>query len=457
MSTKSDLKQFYSSISSKYLTLKDSSLKNQVNFQNHKEFPIHRWLKYREGYSVELVQNTIRELGIEGSILDPFLGSGTTTYASALLGKGSFGIEINPFPAFVAKVKTRKYSNNFISGFQNLLPKLLKKNKKSEKPALKILDKAFNSDVLNALLEIKTNIERIKKRKQKDLAFFIWLSILEEVSNTFKEGNGIKYRGKFGYRRPPRKGTANYDKYQEKLRNIKSNEGWESKNVHEAFRKRFQETIEDLKSIDYSNWEEPKIILGDAKKTEELLKKTTGGFPGLELTIFSPPYANCFDYFEIFKLELWMGGFVNSYDELKAYRRRGLVSNLNADLKNIGYFNDSLEFLLSNIDKEKIWDKKIIDMLRGYFRDMSASLSEFFKITRSKGYVVIVVANSSYGDVIIPTDLLLAQIGKSVGFKTAKIVEARKTNTSSQQMDRYKKKGVNTSLLRESLVFLRKE
>ena len=35
--------------------------------------------------------------------------------------------------------------------------------------------------------------------------------------------------------------------------------------------------------------------------------------------IFSPPYANCFDYTEIYKLELWFGGFVKDYSELKNY------------------------------------------------------------------------------------------------------------------------------------------
>ena len=31
--------------------------------------------------------------------------------------------------------------------------------------------------------------------------------------------------------------------------------------------------------------------------------------------LFSPPYANSFDYFEIFKLELWMGEFIKDYAE----------------------------------------------------------------------------------------------------------------------------------------------
>ncbi len=34
----------------------------------------------------------------------------------------------------------------------------------------------------------------------------------------------------------------------------------------------------------------------------------------IDISIFSPPYANCFDPFEVYKIELWLGNFVNSYE-----------------------------------------------------------------------------------------------------------------------------------------------
>lgn len=451
-----DLKTFYLNLSSKYPTINDVSFKDQVNFQNHREVPVHRWLKYREGYSVELVNKIIQELDIKGNILDPFLGSGTTTFASSMLGRKAYGIEISPFPAFVAKVKTRKYSKSFVKKFKNLLPKLLEKNKKTIRPELKILDKAFSKDVLNALLYIKSNIDIILDKKERDLAFFVWLSILEDVSNTFKEGNGIKYKGKFGYKRPPRKGTPKYEEYVSAIMEVEENKGWKHKDVFDTFRQRFDEVIEDISLINYDNWIEPTIILGDAKDANSLLTNIEKQFGGIDLTVFSPPYANCFDYFEIFKIELWMGGFVNNYDELRSLRRKGLVSNLNADLKNIEYFNESLEFLINKVDVTKLWSKNILSMLRGYFRDMTESLLELWKITNKGGYVVIVVASSSYGDVIFPTDSLLAEIAEGIGYKVMKISEVRTTNTSSQQRKRFNELGLDTSYLRESLVYLRK-
>ncbi len=448
------LSKLYNSLNKKYPSREDLTFKKLVNFQNHKDLPIHRWLRYREGYSVELVKRVIKELNIKGSVLDPFLGSGTTTYASALLGLNSYGIELNPFPAFVAKVKTRKYSKKFISDFQSIIPHLLKKNKPSQKPGLRILDKAFNVSVLNSLLEIRRNIDELKGNN-KDLAFFTWLSLIEEVSNTYKEGNGIKYRGRFGYKRPPRRGTVGFEKYMKIVNESSSTEGWVVKNVHEIFNIRFNEILVDLNSMNYKYWKEPKIILGDVRETEILLS-SLNNFNGIDLTIFSPPYANCFDYYEINKIELWMGGFTASYEDFKQQRKKGLVSNLNANLKNIEYFNQSLDTLLNEMDNKALWNTKIKDMLRGYFRDMSIALEKLYKVTNKKGHVVMVIGNSSYGNVIIPTDLLLAEIAEKIGFKISKIVKARQTNTSSQQMKILKDNGLDTSLLREGLVYLTK-
>ena len=69
------------------------------------------------------------------------------------------------------------------------------------------------------------------------------------------------------------------------------------------------------------------------------------------------------------------------------------------------------------------------------------------------GFVGIVVGNSAYSDVIIPTDILIARIAEEVGFKIKNIFVTRHLTTSSQQKQNleYLKK-----YLRESIVLLEK-
>ena len=105
------------------------------------------------------------------------------------------------------------------------------------------------------------------------------------------------------------------------------------------------------------------------------------------------------------------------------------------------------------LSKRSLWDKRIPKMLATYFFDMFLLLKSLYKATKLGGFCVIVVGNSSYGNLAIPTDLLLAQIGEKAGFKAKEIIEARKNETSSQQ---HAKLGDLGEYIRESLVILQK-
>src|ERR687892_456546 len=63
--------------------------------------PIHRWFRYREGFSPAL----IARLGLGQRILDPFCGSGSIMVGAAQQGRASVGIDVNPLAAFVSRVK----------------------------------------------------------------------------------------------------------------------------------------------------------------------------------------------------------------------------------------------------------------------------------------------------------------------------------------------------------------
>ena len=85
---------------------------------------------------------------------------------------------------------------------------------------------------------------------------------------------------------------------------------------------------------------------------------------------------------------------------------------------------------------------------------MGQVLEELYKALSNGGWCYIVVDQSSYVGVIIPTDVILARIAETIGFKVDSISICRKASTSAQQRKTYPYLG-NT--LRESIVCLRKE
>ena len=84
---------------------------------------------------------------------------------------------------------------------------------------------------------------------------------------------------------------------------------------------------------------------------------------------------------------------------------------------------------------------------------MEEILKQIYIALKKGGHCSIVVSNSAYAGIIIPTDIFLAKIGERLGFQVEEIEVKRLIITSSQQ---YKKTEHIRQYLRESIVKLKK-
>ena len=421
----------------------EPNLGKLVNFSGFERFPVQRWIKYREGFSMELVKKFIKD--DRGRIIDPFCGSGTSLLAAKSLGKDSIGFDVNPLAVFISKVKTTDY----IASQRNELEKLVKsildiKDDDQAKPVpqLKIINKIYNKDILDTLLKIAYKIDEVMDLELQDFLKLGWISILESVSNVKKEGNGIKY------------------KYVKRTKNgyVKTSQSaWENKTfgtnkvsyVLNILSRKYSEMLSDL-ALENTNRVSTKVYCDSSLNIKDYIKREN-----VSTCIFSPPYANAFDYFEIFKVELWMGGFVNSYDDLLKLRKSAFRSNFNAGgigFRRSEFSNEELENIL-NLMTGETWDSRMKEMLRGYFEDFYLTLKGIYQTLAQDGKCIIIVGNSAYSETVIPTDLLLANIGRQIGFDSPEIHITRSLTTSSQQKRKLKE---FKELLRESVIMLHK-
>ena len=420
-----------------------TSFGNQVHFQNAYQTPIQRWFPYREGYSTKLVNAFIKELKITGNVFDPFSGSGTTLLASRHNNLNSFGIDINPISFLVAKVENEKYNNFDIESIKYEIDKIKSNTKSNEdfQTPFELADKVFNSEILQSLLQFKFLINQIADEKTKNLFFVTWLSIIEDVSNIKKEGNGIKYKN----RKRTASGYINIDKdvWEKQVFPVDKFNFVKSKVV-----KHLEMILEDIKYNFGSCENQPKIFNDSCLDFDRLFSDE------IQFTFYSPPYCNCFDYFEIHKVELWLGDFVSDKDKFRMLRNTGFRSNTNSlNHKPIIYKNAHLEKLISLFDIEKLWNSRIPSVVRGYFDDTHTLLNKLYKQTSQGGYVGIVIGNSAYSGVIIPSDVIIADIAKKIGFKVKHIFVTRHLTTSSQQKQELE---FLKNYLRESIVLLEK-
>lgn len=407
-----------------------------VNFSENEVVPIHRWYYFKEGYSHRLVEKLLKEadIGTGSTVLDPFAGSGTTLLTAQWCGMHSLGVDINPFFTFVQKTKLNwhKYDS------KDLRREILKLSavNRGEEPSLeppqlssfaRKKKPVYLGETLRELLLFKEKIYDVDTELTRNFLLLGLASILETVSLVRKDGKGLKFvRGK----KPP--------------------------SVKSTLLRKLNDMFSDLMSIEKLGQvgkEEARVFTTDTRD-EEFVDKIGSG--QADFVMFSPPYLNTFDYTEVYKLELWFLDLVRDYKEFKMLRARTLRShNLwNWEPTEL-WKHELLKEVIRQVRERRLWTRIIPTMIQGYFDDMFLSMENISRTMKNNSYCVIVVGNSSYGNVPIPTDLLLARIAKDVDLMPVEIRVARQLTTSSQQL-KTMKDGLK-DYLRESVLILKKE
>lgn len=443
-----------------------------LNFRVAMERPVHRWFEYKEGFSPDLIRELLARLRVDPTklVLDPFCGGGTLPVTCFYAGRPAAGFETNPFSWFLSRVKTRRYDRAFLADARRAKDEVLatatatRGGRAPDHAAtfhaleFSMVDRLFEPPVLKVLANLAHAIDAITpgdatppgdagQGKVRDFLKLAWLAVLEPASNYRKAGNGLKRKRSKAHARWRARAPGDL-------------EAW----TVAAFTRQLDRMLVDVAEycIPRAPVEpdpgEPAIWRDSCKALDARVADGSVG-----ATIFSPPYLNCFDYCEIYKIELWLGGFVTDYAHLRDVRGTSIISHMNhAGVRaEVGSgalaspVTPVLEEFLAPIDPAQLWHKRIPAMIHGYFHDMDALLARLHAAHAPDSHVVIVVSNSAYGGVVIPTDVLLGRIGEAHGFKLARVEAVRPIVTSSQQFN-FLREHALTRYMRESLVYLHK-
>lgn len=426
---------------SKPFTFEDYTEKynNEVHFMNNKDEPFYRWYPFVEGFSGNLVKSIVQELDYRPTLcLDPFAGSGTTPLACQEQGIKCVSFEINPFLADLMKAKLyRQYDKRY---FEEAIDELEQDLKESEEvPDYPEIDPKtlfekdelerwiFNKEVTWGILDILNGIENLPEDSNyHKLLFKIALaSNLLGISNVFRNGKCLSYKLNWQDSRLSRS------------------------DVHKRFISFCRNVIlDDLRKINPGDKTIDNYSLCKNGDARELVKDLDD--ESIDLVITSPPYLNSRDYTDIYRLELWILGYLKSYADERELRKSTLRSHVQ-----IAWANENapkiadLTEVLNKIEqyRDKLWNKSIPEMIRGYFADMNTIFKSLYKKLKSQHRIYIDVGNSSYHKIPIETDSIIGQIAEKNGFEIDEIRIARYLKSSGQQ---------DSAKLRESIIVLRK-
>lgn len=422
-----------------------------VSFQANRTEIGHRWCKYREGFSAELIRYIVEQAGLtDGPILDPFAGSGTTLFVSAELGLDAIGIELLPCSAEIIQVRHAVLHADkrvLVEGIRHTAARRawMPPGDVCAFPHLQITAGAFPAENERQLGRFLFETAQTNDSLLSRLLRFAALSILEEISFTRKDGQYLRWDHRSGRclgKKVFDKGSISTfdDAILRKLNQIAGDiEGREDQPLLFAREtaRRPSGTI-DVKvgsSLDIVPQIEPKSLNG---------------------LITSPPYCNRYDYTRTYALELAMlnvgedgirklrQGMLSCTVENKD--KRDLAEKFGVDIFEAGsraYHNQGvlslvLEYLNLCKADGTINNPGIVRMVKNYFYELALLIFASAKVLKAGAPFVMVNDNVRYEGAHVPVDLILSDFAEQAGFTVESIwVLPKGKGNSSQQMGRH--------------------
>lgn len=388
--------------------------KQPIQFNVNNKLPVHGWSSYVQGFSSSFVQSILDKYKSdwkEPVVFDPFSGSGTVQVQAKLDGYVSYGTELNPLLAFISNVKLNSW--NIPSQLLLTTFKSLATDKICEPPEYLKSENHFDPSSLNELMHLKGGIAALDEGIVKDLIRLAFSSILIDSSY-------LKRSPCLGYSASKRRTvTSPFQLMKKKVIQIA-----DDLDILQAF---YSDRI-NLSS---------KVFLENAAIHRGKRK--------YDLVITSPPYMNGLDYVMNYKIEMGWMDFVQSQRDLKSIKDEMVVcDNVSRSMTETfipEYTNEWIEDIkhqiYRNIERRGNYRRKDMpNIVHKYFDDMYKIFVNIKENLSENGRFVLVVGDSLIADVYLPTDLLLAKMGKDMGMNLEKIAKAR--NRRSGQIRSYK-------------------
>jgi hypothetical protein len=280
----------------------------------------------------------------------------------------------------------------------------------------------FDRAVARRLLSYREAIRALQSPENRRLFRVLLGSIAIRLSNVVISGKGRRYRS-----------------------------GWEARRVPVsavdlAFAESVQQAIQDITR--YGRRAECAYTLTRGDSREHICR-----LPEAQFALFSPPYPNSFDYTDIYNVELWFLGYLNSNEENRGLREATLRSHVQVKRSYACEVPDSpiLSRTLKALHRlrTELWDHDIPEMVRAYFGDITTILRGLASTMTRRADIMMVIGDSRYAGVRVDVATVCAEIAPALGFKVIALRPIRAMRSSAQQGGRH--------VLSESLLHLRKE
>jgi len=409
-------------------------------------FPFHNWYNFVLGYSPEFPMFMIEREKIvpTDTVLDPFMGTGTTLVCCKSLGIPSQGIDANDFMVDVARAKLnwqidvrvlRNYLHEIVERAEEEFSKYnwysSNQGLSAQLPLTAILNDG-QTDVRQFVAQRRPKMleERYISNKPLAKAYIIGdlidSQVIEpEVKHLFEIAltaiivpiSNIRYGPGFGVVKPK-----------------------EDVDVLKIFTAKISTIIKDIEQVTpQQKRTRADVVLGDSRSLGSQFAPNS-----VKLMITSPPYPGDHEYTKHTRLELIFRGYARNLNEFRTIKQRLLCSSTTNLYKDDDDKLTVLEFesiqnitalISSRLERDKAtsgFEKLYTKLVWEYFGGMYKTLSECFHVLQSGGKIALLVSDShAFKMVHIQTAEILQEIGLKLGYVTPEIILWQRKSTTS--------------------------
>jgi len=333
----------------------------------------------------------------EAVVLDPFCGCGTTLVEAMLLGRDSFGVDINPLAQLLTLVKTTPLEQTELEKETSLLlQKIREYNGEPWKVDFPNKDFWFEKNVQQELGIIKACIDEVLQKEMREFFLTCFASIIRKCSNA-----------------DPKISKPVFTKRMRELkdRNIEPLRYFEEK-VKEYCNQMV--AFSTYLNCYFEKGAKAKMIGNDAREIE--LENES-----VDLIVTSPPFINAQEYFRTTKFEIYWTGLANA-EKIRNLERQliGVERVSNHEYAELHLTNNPR--LDDIIKKIYIVDKQRAYILYQYFVEMGKAFQEFYRLLAKNGCFVITIGDSIVRKISVPTHELIIDIAENnAGFKCERV------------------------------------
>lgn len=436
--------------------------RKSVSYQLSKKDTLHSWLKYKEGFSADLVNILLDDMNVVPGdvVMDPFIGSGTTALVCQMRGINSIGYDIMPISkvSIVAKANVMRYN---ITELESLIDEFcmleMPEDYSGRTPYITITDTAypeFNEKFIQYATEWIT--QNLFSSQAKNLFILCVINSLERCSYTSKSGQYLSWDS-----RSKKVIEANIEREKTGRKLLPKRYCRKRvENIKDAVISELRHVLSDIQMIQANGYSESKAVI-DFKQKSVLFELPQVESDLLNGVITSPPYCNRYDYTRTYALELVYLGL--DEDTIKEMRQALLSCTVESKPKiealkdyyeSIGKL-DRFEYIYSKIQSNATFkeilhamemrkkngdlnNNGVIRMVEGYFTELAFIYAELYRVCKKGAMVAFVNDNVRYGGEVIPVDYLSTSFAEQFGFTPIKVycLKQQKGN-SSQQMKKY--------------------